>query len=147
MSSYSVFSESSHVYSICIPCNIYLRVDYTSVLDVQIGCAVNHQLHLNADWMCSKSVPRDTTLHTGANLHAGFFICVNTRALRETETKTETDRFSINRKPTKDRFSKRPVFGFPDSLRCFLFFCIFFCFFCESWCSLFSVSSFSVQLD
>jgi hypothetical protein len=35
------------------------------------------------------------------------------RALRETET--ETDRFAINRKPTDVRFSKKPVFGFPDS--------------------------------
>jgi hypothetical protein len=47
-------------------------------LDVQIGCAVNSLLHFNADWMCSEirriSVPRDTTLHAVADLHA-FLIC------------------------------------------------------------------------
>jgi hypothetical protein len=42
---------------------------------------------------------------------------VHVGALRETETETETDRFSINRKPTNGRFSKRSVFGFPDSSR------------------------------
>jgi hypothetical protein len=37
-----------------------------------------------------------------------FTILLQTRALRETETETETDRFSINEKPTYGRFSKRP---------------------------------------
>jgi hypothetical protein len=44
------------------------------------------------------------------------------RALRETETETETDRFSIHRK-------NRSVFGFPDSRRgvfCSVFFWFFF---------------------
>jgi hypothetical protein len=35
------------------------------------------------------------------------------RALRETETETETDRFSINRKPTDGRFSKDRFSVFP----------------------------------
>jgi hypothetical protein len=34
------------------------------------------------------------------------------RALRETETKTEIDRFSINLKPIVGRLSKISVFGF-----------------------------------
>jgi hypothetical protein len=42
-----------------------------------------------------------------------------TRALRETETETETDRFSIKRKPAEGWFSKILVFGFPNNRRVF----------------------------
>jgi hypothetical protein len=35
------------------------------------------------------------------------------RALRETETETESDRFSINRKPTNGRFLKDRFLVFP----------------------------------
>jgi hypothetical protein len=52
---------------------------------------------------------------------------VRNRALRKTETKTETDRFSIYRNSTNGRFSKISVFGFPDSGR----FCLLGCHFSE----------------
>jgi hypothetical protein len=44
------------------------------------------------------------------------------RALRATETETETDRSSINRKPTDGRFSKDLFSIFPIQAR---FFCMY----------------------
>jgi hypothetical protein len=59
------------------------------------------------------------------------------RALRETETETETDRFSINQKPTVGRFSKISVFGFPDSGLFCLLGCLFSRFFLHTFCGKF----------
>jgi hypothetical protein len=54
-----------------------------SRLDMRFCCAVSRLLQLNADWMCCEihrlSVPRDTTLHAVADLHAyqhAFFMGV-----------------------------------------------------------------------
>jgi hypothetical protein len=46
--------------------------------------------------------------HIGRNMY--FYRLL---VMRETETETVTDRFSINRKPTEGRFSKRSVSVFP----------------------------------